>query len=422
MRLGGIASQDAPPLWAPLRFLLSAPWFAALAGLLLLWEGPAALESRWTPALLAATHLLTLGFMSMVMLGALLQLLPVVAGAPISRPGLVAAVVHPLLVVGTLLLAGGLWLGEVVGIRLATPALAAGFGLFVALALRALWHAAARAAIGRSIGLALIALAVTVALGLTLTAMLGWGAAIPMVKAVTLHAAWGLVGWTVLLVFVVAQQVVPMFQVTPLYPAPLSKLFAPALLGLLLAWSAASWLEWRGAAGLLGIAVALLVLGFSAVTLGLQLRSRRPAADATTLAWRAGMVCLALAAVVGSAGSFVPGAAAPYAVLVGVLSVIGFALSVINGMLYKIVPFLIWLHLQNTVGGRVPHIKRILPEPPARWHARLHLASIALLCLAAVWPRVFLYPGAVLSALSGAILGGILLRACRWIGWREGQV
>jgi hypothetical protein len=360
--------------------------------------------------------------MSMVMLGALLQLLPVVAGAPLPRPGLVAAVVHPLLMAGTLLLAGGLWLGQVVAIRLAAPTLGAGFGLFIVLALRALWRAGAKEAIGRSIGLALAALAVTVALGVSLTAVLGWGLPIPLVEAVALHAAWGLVGWTVLLVVVVAQQVVPMFQVTPLYPAPLSKLFAPALLGLLLAWSAASWLEWRGAAGLLGIAVALLVLGFSAVTLGLQLRSRRPAADATTLAWRAGMVCLALAAVVGSAGSFVPGAAAPYAVLVGVLSVIGFALSVINGMLYKIVPFLIWLHLQNTVGGRVPHIKRILPEPLARWHARLHLASIALLCLAAVWPRVFLYPGAVLSALSGAILGGILLRACRWIGWREGQV
>jgi hypothetical protein len=397
---------------------LSAPWFAALAALLLLWEGPAALESRWTPALLAATHLLTLGFMSMVMLGALLQLLPVVAGAPLPRPGLVAGVVHPLLIAGTLLLAGGLWLRHVVAIRLATLLLGAGFGLFVVLALRALWCAGVKEPIRRSIGLALVALGVTVVLGLTLAAMLGWAVPIPLVAVVALHAAWGLVGWTVLLVAVVAQQVVPMFQVTPLYPAPLSKLFAPALLGVLVAWSAASWVEWREAAGLLGIAVALLVLGFSAVTLGLQLRSRRPAADATTLAWRVGMLCLALAAVGGSAGSFVLRPAANYSVLVGVLSVIGFALSVIHGMLYKIVPFLIWLHLQSTVGGRVPHIKRILPDAPARWHARLHLASIALLCLAALWPRMFLYPGAAALAVSSAVLAVILLRACRWIGWQ----
>jgi hypothetical protein len=28
-------------------------------------------------------------------------------------------------------------------------------------------------------------------------------------------------------------------------------------------------------------------------------------------------------------------------------------------MLYKIVPFLLWLHLQRAVGGRVPHARTI---------------------------------------------------------------
>jgi hypothetical protein len=102
--------------------------------------------------------------------------------------------------------------------------------------------------------------------------------------------------------------------------------------------------------------------------------------------------------------------------------VIGFALSVIHGMLYKIVPFLIWLHLQNTVGGRVPHIKRILPEPPARWHARLHLASVTLLALAAVWPHWFLYPAATIFAVSNVVLGAILVRACSWLAWRGSAV
>jgi hypothetical protein len=296
--------------------------------------------------------------------------------------------------------------------------LGAGFALFVVLALCALWRARVKEAIGRSIGLALAALAVTVALGLILAAVLGWGAPLPMVKVVSVHAAWGLIGWTVLLVVVVAQQVVPMFQVTPLYPAALSKVFAPVLLCILVAWSAATWLEWRAAAALLGIAVAMLALAFSAFTLGLQLRSRRPEADATTVAWRAGMVCLALAAVVGSVGSFAPGVATYYAVLVGVLSMIGFALSVMHGMLYKIVPFLIWLHLQNTVGGRVPHIRRILPEMQARWHVRLQLGSLLLLCLASVWPRWFLHLGAATLAASSVMLGAMLLRACRWTRWR----
>ena len=49
------------------------------------------------------------------------------------------------------------------------------------------------------------------------------------------------------------------------------------------------------------------------------------------------------------AGSLYPqfGAAPNQALMLGILMVHGMALSLINGMLYKIVPFLSWFHLQN---------------------------------------------------------------------------
>ena len=64
-----LSFDKAPPFAAPLRFFLTAPFFALLAGLLLVWEGPSLLVSRWTPGTLAATHLLTIGFMLQIMLG-----------------------------------------------------------------------------------------------------------------------------------------------------------------------------------------------------------------------------------------------------------------------------------------------------------------------------------------------------------------
>ena len=76
MPVSGLLFEQAPPVSVPLRFLLTAPWFAVLAGALLAWAGPDALASRWTPALLGVTHLLTLGFMATAMVGALLQILP----------------------------------------------------------------------------------------------------------------------------------------------------------------------------------------------------------------------------------------------------------------------------------------------------------------------------------------------------------
>ncbi|UUZ48129.1 hypothetical protein LP420_35235 [Massilia sp. B-10] len=71
------ALSPAPQL--PLRFMLSAPWFALLAALVLLAGGAPAFASRWSTPLLAATHLLTLGYLSMAMIGSMLQLIPVVA-------------------------------------------------------------------------------------------------------------------------------------------------------------------------------------------------------------------------------------------------------------------------------------------------------------------------------------------------------
>lgn len=41
-----LSFDQAPPLAAPLRFFLTAPLFAILAGLLLLWSGPDLFASR----------------------------------------------------------------------------------------------------------------------------------------------------------------------------------------------------------------------------------------------------------------------------------------------------------------------------------------------------------------------------------------
>jgi hypothetical protein len=69
----------------------------------------------------------------------------------------------------------------------------------------------------------------------------------------------------------------------------------------------------------------------------------------------------------------------------GVLFLAGFALSAVNGMLYKIVPFLVWLHLNNRLQqaarwqGSVPNMKQVIPERMARWQLRLQLAALLLL-------------------------------------------
>ena len=92
--MAGIDPQQGPPLSVPFSFFFAAPLSLCAAGALLAWRG-AQPESQ-----LGLVHLGTVGFLLFVMLGALYQLLPVVAGAvvPFPRGG---HLVHAFLLGGT---------------------------------------------------------------------------------------------------------------------------------------------------------------------------------------------------------------------------------------------------------------------------------------------------------------------------------
>ncbi len=413
MALAGLSLEQAPPISVPFRFFYSAPPFALLAALTLLAAGPDGAASRWTPALLAATHLLTLGFMAMVMVGALFQMLPVVAGAAIPRPRLTAWAVHLPLVAGTLCLAGGFLFRREAAFRLAGALLAFAFVLFLGVSVYSLARAPARNATVTAIRLALAALAVTVGLGLALAAALSGQWRPAAAGLIDLHAQWGLLGWVGLLVMGVAYQVVPMFQLTPVYPPPVRRWLAP-LVAVLLLGSTAATLGGAGPAwtALAAAGLALAFAVFGGVTLHLQRNRRRRIGDVTLQFWRLAMASLAAAAGLWAAGLVVPSAYFP--LWLGTLYVVGFGLSVIDGMLYKIVPFLVWFHLQSRAGRSrpVPNMKEIIPERRARLQLRAHGAALGLLLGYAVWPPL-LYPAGLALGLSSLLLGANLLAAGR---------
>ena len=91
----------------------------------------------------------------------------------------------------------------------------------------------------------------------------------------------------------------------------------------------------------------------------------------------------------------------------GVLALPGVFLSVIMGMLYKIMPFLNWLHLQQQ-GGTVttqPNMKQMIPERAMRGQMRLHFTALALLLAAVLWPAL------------GRPAGLVFAASCLWLEW-----
>ncbi len=414
MPQSGLQVEQAPPFSVPLRFFLTAPAFALLAAILLAWRGPEVLASRWTPAALAVVHLLVLGFMTMVMVGAMMQVLPVLAGAPLAKPRLVAGLTHVALASGTLALAGGFLWSQPALLGAAVTLLGAGFAVFLGAVFHGLARAMGKSAAAGEMWLAAIALALAVLLGLALAAARGWGAAVPVTAWRDLHPAWALLGWTGLLVAAVARQVVPMFQITPPYPRLLARFFAVVVFALLTLWSAAKMLPGSadGAVLVLGVVLAAAYALFALVTLELQRRRRRRAADVTLRFWRLGMASLAAASLAWAA-RLLGVAPEGFDAALGALVIVGGAMSLINGMLYKIAPFLAWFHLQAGGGGRGMHMKSFLADARQKRQYALHVAAVLLLLGATLGTAVLIYPAAACLGLSALLLQANLAAVVR---------
>jgi hypothetical protein len=411
-----LSFEQAPPISVPYRFFLTAPLFGAVAGLVLVWLGPDALGSRWAPGALGMTHLIVVDFMLQSMCGALLQFVAVVAGASVWRPRLVAAIVHPLITAGAVFLVTAFLLEQPPLFLLAALVFATALSLFLTVMAVALLRTPARSASIQVLRVAMLGLLVTVVLGITLAITLGlqefWQPAWSMVPVINVHLAWGLGGWALMLVIGVSYLVVPMFQLTPSYPPWLTRVVPAGLFLVLCLWSlqlfaaAGKAQAWQSVVALAGMALAG---AYAASTLWLQSRRRRRQPDVTFTCWRGAMLAL-----IGLAASWLVFEIAPELgghprapLWLGVLALPGVFFSVITGMLYKIMPFLNWLHLQRLGGTAVPppNMKQMIPEAAMRGQVLLHFSAFGLLLAAVLWPA--------LARPAGLAFAG----SCLWLEW-----
>jgi len=421
-----LAYDQAPAISVPLRFLLAAPVLALPAAVLLLYYGPELLATRWSAAALAATHLITLGFIGHSVVGALMQFLPVAAGADIRQLHRAAPWLQVLLTAGTLLLVAAFLLQSAPLLKMAAALVALVVAAVVILTGIALARCTANDATTRAVTLGLAGLAVTITLGCVLATLPNWAAAWGIASLTDLHAAWGLAGWVTITVIGVALAVVPMFQITPRYPPAVERWLAPLIVATLTVLTLAVTTELNRLPGLRELLYALIaaaLAGFGVVTLNLHHASRRRA-DVSVWLWRGGMASLVAVALLAVGALAAPGLAQlpGFDLLIGILMLAGFGMSVINGMMYKIVPFLVWLHLQQANPERhpLPHMGQIIPQRAMRWQAAAHGVAVALLIAALAWPLA-IYGAGLAWAVSQLMLAVNLTRAAwRYARFKQG--
>ncbi len=415
MKLTSLSLKQAPPLSVPYRFFLTAPVFGAVSALLLIFLGPEALESRWTPAMLAITHGLVLGFLTSVMFGAMQQMLPVLAGAIIPRAKLCAWVLHLLWVPGVSLLLGAFLLNRSPLFISSLTLLSCAVIFFGSLCGIALSHAKSRNESVTGMKLSVVSLVVTVVLGVVLG--LGHSDKLTLLRptGTNLHMVWGLLGWIGLLITSVAWQIVPMFQITKPYPTRLTRLLAPTLFFLFLARSLVSWYStsnnvwhniWQNAQLTIDLVISLILFSFACCTLQLQYQRLRKIKDYHINYWQVACLSLLLSIICWWLSRMVgPGHAEQLQLLSAVLFLAGFVMAVATAMLYKIVAFLVWFHLREintrrTMAGKpgvtVPHMKTVVPQQHAKVQYALYVLALCSLPAAIFWPTA-------LSQLAGVL-------------------
>ena len=372
MNFNGLSVDQAPPISAPLRFFLSAPLFGILAGFLIFFSDSATLMSRYSLDSIVITHAITIGFLGFIILGAMTQMLSVLAGAKIPNVQAVAKYSHILLVLGSIFMFLGLLNNNHIFNIVAFVGLGSGFAIIllaILISLRSVknFTATVRAMITSAV---FALFAVVMGLYLLYSYISNEMSAFHMLVA-NIHSVWAVFGFAGVLIIGVAFQVLPMF-----YVAPKFKSFCKQKVVWLISAGLVIWLflnffyEEYAIVG--KIWIALFFWAFATTVWHKLNKRRRPISDVTVWYWRSASIFLTLGSFVWIFDEYFKN---EYIVMAAIL-VGGFILSVMTGMLYKIVPFLVWFHLNATGYTTIPTINEMINKNLAKVQFFLFIASL----------------------------------------------
>ncbi|MCK9371917.1 MAG: hypothetical protein M0P91_01865 [Sulfuricurvum sp.] len=399
----GLSLDQAPPISVVLRFFMSVPLFGLLLSALMGFA-PIEILTPNHPLSLAAIHLMFLGIITMSMIGALFQMQSVLGGRPIPYPVGNGWIIHTLFTIGVLSLAGAFVfdlppLFVIAAVMLGAAVLYAA-NLVLPLLFGGITHDTLR-----GMRLSLIALALTAILGIIMAVSYANATFSPSHDTIrTSHYSLGLIGWIAPLIIAVAFQVVEMFYVTTPY-SPWCKqnvfriIAGSLLLKILFLFLTLPYL-W-----VFDMMVAALFTGF-VVTTALRLRMRkRRVSDVSIWFWGMGIALLQLA-LIFHIGYLWSGNLLAESIALIAFSL--FALSIILGMMSKIVPFLVWFHLSAQGFMDAPIMSNVIPQNRSKGVFWLFLITAAFAVISPLYPLALSVSGGFGAMMFTLLLANLL--------------
>lgn len=369
------------------------------------------------PQTLVLVHLVAIGWLSLLMSGALIQFVPVLVAKPIAYPELpVLALV--LLIAGLAsLIAGflgmaGFTVGSMPWLPLGAIGLTAGFALNVWNLGRTLWSARPIGLPARFVSAGLVSLVGVIALGSIFSVTLGgWTTDAIFLRltseGIPLHAALGLGGWLTFTAMGVSYRLLAMFMLAPEAERRTSHIALTAgtvaILVLLIGGPICLLVFGQGLIHPLLVALALATVslslyGHDIVRLYGARKRRKIELNARMAAWALGglglanlllMVLTVFEKIDRQIGAVV------FLFAFGWLTGLGLA------KLYKIVAFLTWLECYGALLGKrpTPRVQDLVNEPRAMPWFWLYFAGVGAASIAAFLGAPLVFRGAAFGIL-----------------------
>ncbi len=385
----GLSTKNAPSIWVVVPHFLIGTVSFLLASIFLVFNYEALLGYHISGSVLAIAHLMILGWVSMIIFGALYQLIPVVMQVKLYSEKL-AIITLVSLVVGLFFLIAG-FLGY--QFQLTNNFIIGGSLIIIAIIMFAFnTLKSALLSKDKSISTLYISFAggyllLTVLMGLFIPINLTYNL-LPLAhtQLMTTHIVLGLAGWFLMLVIGVAAKLMPMFLIVHRTKENLLKWGFYLINGGIIVIFATTFIS--------GTPYLLNQISFISILAGLVLfllfnydvfshRMRRKLDIGMKLS-AIGLIMFAVSVLSFVALYFGNGvfglAVGRLEILAGLMLVYGFFTGLILGQTYKTLPFIIWLfYYQKLVGKqKVPLVADLYSDRLAEIHMFSFLLSVVL--------------------------------------------
>lgn len=382
-----IASSYSPPFRIVAKYFIAAIVSFVAMNLMLMINYNDINGHHFQPKILSITHIATLGFITMIIFGAMFQLVPVVLEVKLFST-LLAEIQFWIYLAGVIGLVYKFWyFGSELSFTLPAILLNAAMFIFAFNIIASMIKVKNWNITGTFLAAAIFWLIVTAIAGILLAANLEHSyIKINHLQYLKLHANVAFIGWVTMVIMGVSFKLIPMFTLSHGYELTLARwAFALINFGLL----GINWIMHYANTGIynliFGIAITIgLILYLIQIFIIFKKRIRKKL-DAGLKFSAVSFIMLGISTLLGFSFLFFDYENYTNLTLIyGFMIIVAYISTLIVGQMYKIVPFLVWYHKYSGKVGieKVPMLKDMFNEKLADYNLYLMLAGIALSALA----------------------------------------